>query len=160
EAKQFLRTAPRDHRWYALYAMALMLGLRRGELLGLRWSDVDLDRATVRVRHALHRVNGSLELGQVQTDGSMRRLPLPRALVELLRGHRAIQTGDRAAAGGSWQDSGHVFTTSLGTPIEPRNVNRHFESWCELTGVRRIRFHDLRHSCASLLYALGVPLDQ
>ena len=60
EAKQFLRSAPRTHRWYALYAMALMLGLRRGELLGPRWSDVDFDRATVRVRHALHRVNGAL----------------------------------------------------------------------------------------------------
>jgi integrase len=105
-------------------------------------------------------VNGSLELGQVKTDGSVRRLPLPRPLVDLLRGHRAIQAGDRAAASGSWHDSGHVFTTSLGTPIEPRNVDRLFESWCELTGVRRIRFHDLRHSCASLLYALGVPLDQ
>ncbi len=53
-----------------------------------------------------------------------------------------------------------MFTTSLGTPVEPRNVNRHFESWCELAVVRRIRFHDLRHSCASLLYSLGVPVDQ
>src|SRR5215467_299283 len=113
EAKQLLRAAPRDHRWYALYAMALMLGLRRGELLGLRWSDVDLDRATVRVRHALHRVNGSLELGQVTRDGSVRRLPLPRPLVELLRGHQVTQMDDRAVAGGSWHDSGHVFTTSL-----------------------------------------------
>ena len=160
EAKQFLRSAPRTHRWYALYAMALMLGLRRGELLGLRWSDVDFDRATVRVRHALHRVNGALELGQVKTDGSARVLPLPRPLAKIIYAHQAVQANDRAAAGGSWQDSGHVFVTSLGTPIEPRNVNRHFESWCELTGVRRIRFHDLRHSCASLLYSLRVPLDQ
>jgi integrase len=160
EAKQFLRSAPRAHRWYALYAVALMLGLRRGEVLGLHWSDVDFDRATVRVRHALQRVNGSLTLGRVKTDGSARLLPLPRPLMQMLRAHADIQAGDRAAAGASWQDSGFVFSTSLGTPIEPRNINRQFESWCELTGVRRIRFHDLRHSCASLLYSLGVPLEQ
>jgi integrase len=160
EAKQFLRKAPRDHRWYALYAVALMLGLRRGEVLGLRWLDVDFERATVRVRHGLTRVEGELRLGLVKTDGSARLLPLPRPLADRLRAHQTVQKDDRIAAGRSWRDSGHVFTISLGTPIEPRNVNRHFASWCELTGVRRIRFHDLRHSCASLLYSLGVPLDQ
>ncbi len=160
EAKLFLRRAPHDHRWYALYAMALMLGMRRGELLGLRWSDVDFERATVRVRHALHRLDGSLQLGLVKTDGSARMLPLPRPLAAMLRAHKAVQDRDRKVAGRVWQPSGHVFTTSLGTPIEPRNINRHFASWCELAGVRRIRFHDLRHSCASLLYALRVPLDQ
>ena len=160
EARQFLRSVPREHRWYALYAMALMLGLRRGEVLGLSWSDLDFEHATVRVRHGLHRVEGELRLGLVKTDGSARRLPLPRPLAAILRAHQAVQKRDQVAAGRSWRDSGHVFTTSLGTPVEPRNVNRHFESWCELAAVRRIRFHDLRHSCASLLYSLGVPLDQ
>ena len=105
-------------------------------------------------------MEGELRLGLVKSDGSARRLPLPRPLAAILRAHQAVQKRDQVAAGRSWRDSGHVFTTSLGTPVEPRNVNRHFESWCELAAVRRIRFHDLRHSCASLLYSLGVPLDQ
>lgn len=62
-------------------------------------------------------------------------------------------------AGKSWQDGGYVFSTMIGTPIEPRNMNRHFDRLCEKAGVRRIRFHDLRHSCASLLYSQGVPLE-
>ncbi len=159
EAQQFL-SAVRDQPLYALYAVALSVGLRRGEALGLRWSDVDLDNGLIRVRHGLHRVKGELQLGPVKTDGSARVIPLPAPLLKVLRAHRRAQDADREEAGRSWKEGHYVFTTSLGTPFEPRNINRHFDKLCALSGVRRIRFHDLRHSCASLLWSQGVPLEQ
>ncbi|GAB3815031.1 tyrosine-type recombinase/integrase [Kribbella italica] len=158
EATKFLE-AIRDDRLYALYAVALSLGLRRGEALGLRWSDVDLEAALIQVNQALHRVDGALKLGDVKTDGSTRLVAVPKPLVSALRAHRAAQAQERKNAGESWQAGGYVFSTMIGTPIEPRNMNRHFDRLCEKAGVRRIRFHDLRHSCASLLYSQGVPLE-
>ncbi|MEV4266377.1 site-specific integrase [Kribbella sp. NPDC049584] len=174
DATKFLG-AIRDDRLYALYAVALSLGLRRGEALGLRWWDVDLINGVIRVEHGLHRVDGELQLGLVKTDGSLREIPVPKSLLPVLDAHRKAQEAERAghlaelaapdkkkecaAAIEAW-DKGFVFTTMLGTPIEPRNVNRHFDALCAKSGVRRIRFHDLRHSCASLLWSQGVPLEQ
>jgi integrase len=159
EAKRFLKAA-RDDRWYALYSVALALGLRRGEALALRWVDVDLVDNVLRVRRSLQRTGGQLRLGPVKTDGSERAVALPAGLVDVLRGHRALQRTERAAAGDRWQDHGLLFTTKIGTPIEPRNINRHFDQLCERAGVRRLRVHDLRHSCATLLYDQGVPLER
>lgn len=158
EARRFL-AASRSDRWYALYAVALSLGLRRGEALGLRWSDVDFDAGVLHVRQALHRVNGRLVFGPVKTDDSERAVAIPRPCTRVLREHRVRQDRERRSAGDRWQESGLVFTTGLGTAIEPRNVNRHFAKLCDEAGVRRIRFHDLRHSCATLLYEQGVPLE-
>lgn len=158
EARSFLAVARRD-RLYALYAVALSLGLRRGEALGLRWEDVDLEGAVVRVRQALHRVNRRLELGPVKTDGSERAVALPEACCAALRRHRELQEAERHGAGNAWKDHNLVFATKIGTPIDPRNINRHFEELCTAAGVRRIRFHDLRHSCATLLYEQGVPIE-
>ncbi|WP_410794050.1 tyrosine-type recombinase/integrase [Kribbella sp. C-35] len=174
DATAFL-AAIRDERLYALYAVALSLGLRRGEALGLRWQDIDLDNGAVSVEHGLHRVGGKLQLGSVKTDGSSRVIPVPKPLLAVLTKHRAAQEVERAghlaelaapdkkeekaAALRAWEQ-GYVFTTTIGTPIEPRNVNRHFDAMCAKSGVRRIRFHDLRHSCASLLWSQGVPLEQ
>ncbi|WP_372495080.1 tyrosine-type recombinase/integrase [Micromonospora phytophila] len=73
---------------------------------------------------------------------------------------RAAQNAERKSAGKDWKDSGLVFTTGIGTPIEPRNLNRHFERLLDRAGLRRIRFHDLRHSCATLLYEQGVPIEK
>ena len=105
-------------------------------------------------------MGGKLRVVEPKTSTSRRTVVLPKLAVRYLQEHRNRQDAERLALGDAWREHGLVFASSVGTPIEPRNVNRHFESWCELTGVRRIRFHDLRHSCASLLYALGVPLDQ
>lgn len=158
EAKQFLKAA-REDRWYALYSVALALGLRRGEALGLRWADLDLLDGVLRVERTLQRIAGQLTVGPVKTDGSDRKVALPPALVEVFRQHRAMQSGERQAAGDKWKDHGLIFTTKIGTPVEPRNMNRHFEKLCERAGVPRIRFHDLRHSCAALLYEQGVPIE-
>jgi integrase len=158
EARRFLRTA-RSDRLYALYAVALSLGLRRGEALGLRWSDADLDEGVIYVRQALHRVEGRLQFGPVKSDGSERAVAVPAACLAALADHRTAQEVEREEAGIGWTDSGLVFTTGRGTPIEPRNINRHFAALTERAGVSKIRFHDLRHSCATLLYEQGVPLE-
>lgn len=158
EARRFLRAASGD-RWHAIYAVALMLGLRRGEVLGLQWSDIDLETRTIRVSKMLDRIDGKLQLGPVKTDGSTRDAAIPGPCVDALTRHREQQEAMRREAGKGWVTSDFVFTTSLGTPIEPRNVNRHFAALCDRAEVRRIRFHDLRYSCATLLYELGVPIE-
>jgi integrase len=144
-------------RWHALYVCALMLGLRLGELLGLRWEDVDLDAAILAVRQNSVRVDGELRYQPPKTRRSRRTLPLPAPLVTALREHKVRQAADRLALGPGWIDTGLVFTTRLGTPIEPRNLTRHFYGVRARAGLAGVRFHDLRHTCITLLLNLGVP---
>lgn len=155
EALRFLKTAE-NARLYALWAVALSMGLRRGEALGLQWADVDLDGGRITIRRALHRVDGELKLENVKTEGSVAVLPLPRPLVPILANHRRRQLEERLAAGSAWRDTGLVFTTPHGGAIEPRNVNRMFHRLCEKADVPQLRVHDLRHSCATLLFTMGV----
>ncbi len=155
EALQFLEAA-KKHRLYALWAVALAMGLRRGEALGLAWSDVDLEQGRLTIRQALHRVDGQLRLDQVKTEASVAVLPIPAPLVTILRVHRKRQFEERFAAGSQWRDTGRVFTTAHGGYLEPRNVNRMFHRLCEIANVPQLRVHDLRHSCATLLFTMGV----
>jgi integrase len=155
EARRFLKAAE-NHRLYALWAVALSMGLRRGEALGLRWQEVDLESGRITINRALHRVDGELKLDNVKTEGSAGVLPLPGPLVAILATHHGRQLKERWAAGPSWRDTGLVFTTTVGGPIEPRNVNRMFRNLCETAGVPQLRVHDLRHSCATLLFTMGV----
>ena len=148
--------AARGHRLYALWAVALAIGLRRGEALGLAWEDVDLVVGRVTVRQGLHRVDRELKLDDVKTDGSKATIPLPKPLVAVLKTHRKHQLEERFEAGNKWRESGLVFTTKLGRPIEPRNINRSFTALCDAASVRRVSVHDLRHSCATLLFTMGV----
>jgi integrase len=154
-----LLKAARDDRLYALYAVALALGLRRGEALGLRWSDVDFEDEVIYVRQTVHRANGKLTIGPVKTDDSERAVALPTPLAEALCEHRAAQRREREAASKRWKDHDLIFPSTIGTPMEPRNLNRHFADLCDRAGVRQVRFHDLRHSCATLLYDQGVPIE-
>ncbi|WP_322756372.1 site-specific integrase [Frankia sp. Cas3] len=156
EARALLAAA-KGHRFYPLYAVAVALGLRRSEALGLSWADVDLVGRTLTVRQTLHRSDGQLVLFAPKTAKSRRTIPLPTICVDALRAHCRRQNTERAQAGERWQETGLVFTTTIGTPIEPRNLNRHFYVLCAKAGVRRVRLHDLRHTCASLLLAQGVP---
>jgi integrase len=158
DAQRFLKVV-RDDRLYALYGVALSLGLRRGEALGLPWADVDMEDGYLRVHQSLQRVAGALQIGPVKTDGSVRTVPVPLALLGVLARHRVLQASEREQAGDRWQESGLVFTTRIGTPLEPRNINRHFDHVMATAAVPRIRFHDLRHSCASMLYSQGVSLE-
>jgi integrase len=156
EALSFLKVAE-QHRLYALWAVALAMGLRRGEALGLAWADVDLDDGRLTIRRALHRVDGELRLEQVKTEASVAVLPIPAPLVSILRGHRSRQLEERFAAGSEWQDTGLVFTSATGKFLEPRNINRVFHTLCARADVPQLRVHDLRHSCATLLFTMGVP---
>ncbi|WP_030518824.1 site-specific integrase [Nocardia sp. NRRL WC-3656] len=155
EARQFLDAA-KDHRLYALWSVALAIGLRRGEALGMRWSDVDLAAGTVDIAKALYRVNGTLSLHDVKTEDSEATVPLPPKLLEILRQHRRTQLQDTEAAAAN--TLGLVFTSTKGTPLEPRNVNRAFTALVKRAGLRPIRLHDLRHSCATLLFAQGADI--
>jgi integrase len=154
EAVSFLDAA-RRHPLHAAFVLVLALGLRRGEVLGIPWEQVDLENGTVRVRQQLQRVDGELRLTQVKTRRSGRMVPLPDLCVRALRRRKAEQGADRLAAGEQWQETGLVFTTRHGTPVEPRNLARTFDLLCERSRVRRIRLHDTRHTCASLLAAAG-----
>jgi len=139
-----------------LYSVALTMGLRQGEALGLRWSDVDLDIGSLRVEKQLQRVGGELQLVELKTRLSRRALLMPASIVASLREHRCRQLEDRLAAGGKWLEAGLVFTTADGKPLEGSTVTRHFHDHLERAGLPQRRFHDLRHSCATLLLVQGV----
>jgi integrase len=166
EALTFLDSVARE-RLEALYRVALAVGLRRGEALGLRWEDVDLEGRRLRVVYALQRVDGRLVLVPPKTKRSRREVSLPEAVVEALRSHRTRQLEERLLAGARWRDevpvygggskTGLVFTTTIGTPLDGTMVTEAFQAALRRAGLRKIRFHDLRHSCASLLLAQGVP---
>jgi len=155
QARTFLDVV-RGDRQEALYRVALSLGLRQGEALGLRWQDVDLDDRTLRVRVALQRIGGKLVLTEPKTRQSRRSIPMPGSVVAALREHRDRQTFERATAGDRWQDWGLVFPTPTGTPVDARNAVRHFKAALVRAGLPPMRWHDLRHSCASLQLAQGI----
>jgi integrase len=157
EQAQRLLDAVAGHRLEALYRAALSLGLRRGEVCGLRWEDVDFEQQTLRVTGSLQRQNRRLERTVPKTTASVRTIALPPVLLRVLRQHAERQAREEAERSGEWQDCGLVFVSERGTPLEPRNVVRHFKTVLKKAGLpETIRFHDLRHSCATLLIAQGV----
>lgn len=155
QARRFLDVAAGD-RLEALFVVALTMGLRRGELPGLRWDDVDLDAGTLRVVRSAQRVSGTLCLVEPKTRGSRRPLPIPATTVEALRRHQERQDQERAAAGTAWKDNGLVFASTVGTLMEPRNVTRRVQQLRLRADLPTLRLHDFRHACASFLLAAGV----
>jgi integrase len=141
---------------YAAFVLVLVLGLRKGEVLGLDWQQVDLDGAELYVGEQLQRVGRRLIRREVKTEASEAPLPLPPVCVIALRIRKRQQDADRKAAGDGWVQTGLVFTTHHGTPIEPRNFNRSFDRCIKAARVRRITVHGTRKTCASLLAALDV----
>jgi integrase len=144
-------------RLEAFYVLALTTGLRRGELLGLHWEDIDLEFRQLHVRRALQRVGGSLRFVEPKTEASLRTVVLPRLAVRYLREHRKRQNTERLTRGEAWRDHGLVFASSVGTPIEPRNINRRWDELRVRAGLDTLRLHDLRHGCATFLLAGGIP---
>jgi integrase len=157
-ARQVLRAA-KTERLYALYVLALCLGPRRGELLGLRWEDIDLDAGTLEVVQALQRVGGALRFVRPKTEDSACTIPLPPLCIDALREHRRQQFTERADAWSNWQENGLVFPTRIGTPMEPDNLRRSWGRIRVTAGLTGTRFHDMRHTCVSLWLHLGVAPD-
>lgn len=157
EAREFLEAARSAHDpLYTAYVLILVLGFRRGEVLGLTWKNVNLDAGEVTVELQLQRIRRQLVHDETKTEASSAVLPLPQICVTALQLRQKEQEAARQAAGELWTESDFVFTTRYGTPVEPRNFNRSFAIRSDKAGVRRIRLHDTRHTCGSLLAALDV----
>jgi integrase len=156
EVRTLLKSS-RDHRLYAMFVVFAVLGMRRSEVLGLRWEDVDLSDGYLQVRRGLQRIDGELKVLPTKTARSRRTVPLPDFVVRAFKAHLAAQERERSQLGAHWPDLGYVFTTKIGTPIDPRNCTRVVQEACKLAGLRVVRLHDFRHGCVSVLLALGVP---
>ncbi|MGW1136400.1 tyrosine-type recombinase/integrase [Streptomyces zhihengii] len=154
ETLDFLAAARTDPL-YAAFVLAIAMGLRRGEIVGLRWGDIDLDKRVLYVRQQTQRRRGVLY--NDDPKGRRRRaVPLPAMCIAPLRWHRMRQAAAKVRAGESWDEGGYVFATRNGRPVEPRNVYRSFTRVADSAGLRVIRLHDARHGCATLLTAAGV----
>ncbi len=148
-----------DNRLEALYVLALATGLRQGELLGLRWDDVDIEQGGLTVRYQLQRIPGvGLRLRELKTEQSRRTLTLPVAARDALRRHRARQRQERLWAGSRWQDTSFIFTTPIGTPLDADNLRREYVALRDAAEMPPVRFHDLRHTFTSLLQGRGGKL--
>ena len=161
EAKQFL-TASRTSPLYPAFLLLLLYGLRRGEVLGLSWQDVDFAEGTVHVRQQLQRVDHSLQLGPLKTRAGRRDLPLLHMVRDTLTAHlrsqiRAQLTGDSEWRGDPVESIRLVFVAQNGHPMEPSALRRSFRRICRQNSIRLIRVHDLRHTAATLLKNLKVP---
>lgn len=157
EARQFLESArSNDDPLYAGYVLMLVLGLRRGELLGLGWEDLDLDEGEAHIAWQLQRIGGELVRRPTKTHSSDAPLPLPDICVEALKHRRRVEKKNRLAAGEAWNPSGLVLTTRFGDAIDPRNFQRAFRSSVRRAEVPVIPVHSTRRTCASLLVALDV----
>jgi integrase len=171
EAARFLVEAAHDRLW-VFWLVLLALGLRKGEALGLRWSNIDFEAGTVKLEKSIQRLRtgekdevtgrrrGELVEKGLKTAASKATIAIPKTALQALAELRKTQTAKRLRAK-VWVDPDLVFCTSMGTPLEPRNVNRAWYALCERAGLRQadddegLRIHDLRHACASFLFAEG-----
>jgi integrase len=161
-----LLTAIQGDRLAAAYLTLFLTGLRRGELLGLRWQDVDLDAGALSVRQILERVGNASSSGpktklaflEPKTARSRRTVALPAECVAALRQHRARQAEERLRLGAAYQDHGLVFAQADGRPIDPYSMNRAFQTVLKRAGLPAIRLHDARHTYATWMLQAGVPL--
>jgi len=160
EAKAFLDTAG-EVRLYPAFVLLTYYGVRLGEVLGIRWSDVDGEAGVLRIRQQIQRVGGELVRGPLKTRAGRRDLPLLPTVAAVLENWAAQQAAERQAAASEWlgEDGPEalVFTTQSGLPVEPRNLSRSFHRVCEIHGLRRIKVHHLRHTAGTFLKDLGVP---
>src|SRR5215217_2398576 len=158
EARTLLDTARKTgDRFEALYVLAITTGLRRGELLGLRWDDANLDRGILRVGRGLVREGGRHVLGETKTKRGRRRVNLTPRTVAALKTHRKKQLEHKVRLAGLYEDLGLIFSSEKGTTLNPENlVKRSFKPLLKKADLPEIRFHDLRHTCATLLLGRGV----
>ena len=153
-----LLAALEGHRYLPAVVLIAFTGLRKGEALALRWADLDLDDGTLRVSATLNRVSRSLVSSEPKTPRSRRVVPLSPDLVSMLKRHRTAQKRERLVAANQWADTGLVFTTEFGTPVDPRNLLRVVQSAAAQIGLEDVDVHTLRHSVATAWMAAGVPI--
>lgn len=158
QVQKLVADAP-DDTAAALYAVAATCGLRRGELLGLRWSDLDFEKGQLTVQRTAHRIKGEgFVFGEPKTRAGRRTIRAGAFALNALRKQRARQLEQRLYAGPAWEDTGLIFTSGLGTPLEPARVTRRFQETLKRAGLPSVRFHDLRHTAATLLIEQGVAI--
>lgn len=155
EIKQLMPAAlqdPLEHAWHLA-----LCGLRRGEVCGLRWTDIDFDEQTLKVRESRVSVDGEVVTEDPKTHAGKRTLPLTEELTKVLARARRRQTEGRLRAGQAYQDSGYLVVDNLGRALHPETVSDKWDEFVIGAGVRRIRFHDARHTCGTLMHLQGVP---
>jgi integrase len=156
EARRLLEAAKGD-RLEALYVLALNTGMRQGEILALKWDDLELEAGTLRVRRTLTKTGKVYTTGEPKTRNSRRVIRLTGATVDALREHLSRQLEEMGRMGSLYQPGGLVFATEVGTLINPSNLrNRSLKPLLKAAGLRPVRFHDLRHTCATLLLSKNV----
>jgi integrase len=158
QARAFLEAANEvGDRFEALYVLATTAGLREGEMLGLKWEDLDFDAGTLSVRRTLSEARCG-RFFEAPKNGKGRSIQLTRQAVEALRSHRKRQNEERLRLGGLWEDRSLVFPAQVGTPMNAKNLTvRSFKPLLERAGLpHSVRIHDLRHTCATLLLGRGV----
>lgn len=156
QAKRFLEAA-KGHALEALFVLALTTGLRRGEILALKWSDIDFEKQTVQVKRIFTRAPGNRYIeAEPKTKKSKRSVKLITKAVDLLKQHRIRQQEEKGQAGPAWTENNLVFCTSLGTPLNPSKLLERFDTLLKKAGLQHMRFHDLRHSAATILLAMNV----
>jgi integrase len=146
-----------DDRLAAMWTLFATTGLRRGEVLGLRWQDVDLDRWQLTVRHVRTVVEGRPVVTEPKTAKGRRTIALDASTVTALRRHRVRQLEERVAADVAWHDGDYVFTWHDGRPIHPQMPTKWIREHATAAGLPPIRLHDLRHTWATLALAAGIP---
>ena len=156
EQVRALFEAAREDRLEALYLVAITAGLRRGELQGLKWEDLDLEAGTLQVQRTLSEPKGGYVF-EAPKSGKGRNVRLTRKAMAALREHRKRQLEERMQKAGLWREQGLVFPSAVGTPLWGGNLNRAFKTLLKRAGLpHSFRFHDLRHTCATLLLRQGV----
>lgn len=154
EATRFLDYTEGKHLHIA-YVLAVYTGMRRGEILGLRWKDCDLEQGKISIRQTLNRVGQQLLFQEPKTKGSKRRITVTENVITALKKHKAEQNKNKLRLGPGYEENDLVVSTEDGKPINPRNLLRNFYNMMEQSGVPRLRFHDLRHTHATILLSLG-----
>ncbi|PFG75147.1 tyrosine-type recombinase/integrase [Tepidiforma thermophila] len=159
EARRLLQAA-RGDSLEALVVLALTTGMRKGELLALRWRDIDLDNGLLQVSGTLVRIAGDYRIEPPKSASGRRRIPLPQEAVDALRAHRQRQLEERLRAGPAWRELDLVFCRADGYYLNERSVLRWYHELLERAGLPRYRFHDLRHTAATVALANGVSLRE
>ncbi|TPG74361.1 site-specific integrase [Brevibacillus laterosporus] len=155
QANEFLAFAMKD-KYYVAFVLAIYTGMRRGEILGLRWKDVDFEKAKISIQQTLYRpANQGIIFQEPKTKSAKRRISIPDFVIQELKAHKARQNKNKLQYGEGYQDFDLIVSYDDGRPQDPRNLLRHYERLIKGCGLPSIRFHDLRHTHATMLLQLG-----